>query len=150
MTETTAPSNWPSAVLAAIAESDDLHVSPLRDDGITHGTPTWIWSVVIDGSLYVRPWNGRRSRWYRAAVTQQAGRIRAAGTEHEVRFEQANPSMRTPVSAAYERKYASSPYLPPMLQDGRPAPPSASLLSPDGQPQKRSTPPRGSARKDHP
>jgi hypothetical protein len=30
-----------------IAESDDLHISPFRDDGVTYGTPTWILSVVV-------------------------------------------------------------------------------------------------------
>jgi hypothetical protein len=32
----------------------------------TYGTPTWIWSVVVDGALYVRPYNGPDSRWYQA------------------------------------------------------------------------------------
>lgn len=38
--------------------SDDLHISPFREDGKTYGTPTWIWSVVVDGGLYVRAYNG--------------------------------------------------------------------------------------------
>jgi hypothetical protein len=25
---------------------------------VTPGTPTWIWSVVVDGQLYVRGYNG--------------------------------------------------------------------------------------------
>jgi len=49
--------------------------------------PTWIRSVVAGGDLYVRPYNGPASRWYRAAMTQQSGRIRIAGTEYQVRFE---------------------------------------------------------------
>ena len=32
--------------LRKIAETDDLHISPVRDDGVTYGTPTWIWCVV--------------------------------------------------------------------------------------------------------
>lgn len=36
---------WPEEVLREIAVSDDLHVSPFREDGKTNGTPTWIWSV---------------------------------------------------------------------------------------------------------
>ena len=27
--------------LRKIAEADDLHISPFREDGTTHGTPTW-------------------------------------------------------------------------------------------------------------
>ena len=40
---------WSIDELRKIAEADDLHISPLRDDGMTYGTPTWIWSVAVDG-----------------------------------------------------------------------------------------------------
>ena len=45
---------WSKDELRKIAEADDLHISPLREDGLTYGTPTWIWSVAVDDSLYVR------------------------------------------------------------------------------------------------
>ena len=45
---------WPNEELRKIAETDDFHISPFREDGKTYGTPTWIWSVVVDGELYVR------------------------------------------------------------------------------------------------
>jgi len=47
-----------AAELQAIDKADDLKISPLRSDGVTFGTPTWIWEVVVDGSLYVRAYNG--------------------------------------------------------------------------------------------
>ena len=50
--------------LDRIAAADDLHIAPFREDGSTPGTPTWIWSVVVDGALYVRAYNGVNSRWY--------------------------------------------------------------------------------------
>jgi len=56
--------------LDKIGASDDLHVAPLRDDGKTYGTPTWIWSVVVDGALYARAYNGKASRWYQAATVK--------------------------------------------------------------------------------
>jgi hypothetical protein len=59
---------WDRDELREIAEADDLHVSPFREDGTTYGTPTWIWSVAVDGALYVRGYKGQESRWYRAAV----------------------------------------------------------------------------------
>ena len=40
---------WPQATLTAIDTADDLKISPLRPDAVTFGTPTWIWSVVVDG-----------------------------------------------------------------------------------------------------
>jgi hypothetical protein len=52
-------SEWKADELHKIAESDDLHISPFRADSKTYGTPTWIWSVVIDDALYVRAYNGR-------------------------------------------------------------------------------------------
>ena len=72
-------STWSKEELHKIAEADDLHISPFRNDGVTYGTPTWIWSVVVDGALYVRVYNGQNSRWYRAALRQKAGRITATG-----------------------------------------------------------------------
>lgn len=31
---------WSRAELERIAETDDLHVAPYREDGVTYGTPT--------------------------------------------------------------------------------------------------------------
>jgi hypothetical protein len=107
--------SWNSDTITAIAGSDDLHIAPFRADGTTYGTPTWIWSVVVDGDLYVRAYNGTDSRWYGAAISQKAGRIDAAGSTHEVTFEAADPSMNDSIDAAYEAKYAGSQYLPPMV-----------------------------------
>lgn len=58
---------WLKDELRRIAETDNLHIAPLREDGVTYATPTWLWSVVVDGELYVRAYNGRQSRWYQAA-----------------------------------------------------------------------------------
>ncbi len=43
--------SWKSDELKKIGESDELHVSPFRDHGMTYGTPTWIWSVVVEELL---------------------------------------------------------------------------------------------------
>jgi hypothetical protein len=86
-TDEAVDTSWPATELQKIAATDDLHISPFGEDGVTYGTPTWIWSVVVDGELYVRAYNGRRSRWYRAAMRQKAGRIRAAGITKGVVFE---------------------------------------------------------------
>jgi hypothetical protein len=64
---------WSKDELRRIAEADDLHISPFREDGLTYGTPTWIWSIAVDNVLYVRAYNGLKSRWYRAAVRQKGG-----------------------------------------------------------------------------
>ncbi len=64
---------WSNDQLRRIAEADDLHISPFREDGVTYGTPTWIWSVAVGDDLYVRAYYGQNSRWYQAAVRQTAG-----------------------------------------------------------------------------
>ncbi len=110
---------WPAETIEKIAATDDLHIAPYHPDGTTTGTLTWIWSVVVDGRLFVRAWNGTRGRWYRAAVAQRAGKITAAGQEHEVEFTSINdPDLNGKIDAAYNTKYAGSPYLPPMVAAG--------------------------------
>jgi hypothetical protein len=101
---------WAPNELQKIDASDDFHISPLRDDGVTYGTPTWIWSVVLNGQLYVRAYNGRQSRWYQAAVRQKAGRIRAAGMTKEVAFEPVDGPINDRIDDAYRAKYGDSPY----------------------------------------
>lgn len=106
---------WPKNTLDRIAASDDLHIAPFRDDGVTHGTPTWIWSVVVDDALYVRAYNGTRSRWYQAALRQKAGRISAAGTTQDVAFAPVDGAINDRIDEAYRTKYRGSPYLAPMI-----------------------------------
>lgn len=103
--------SWSEGEISAIARSDDLHISPFRDDGVTYGTPTWIWSVVVDGDLYVRAYNGQASRWYQAAVRQRAGRISVAGMTRDVSFEPVVGPVNDRIDDAYGARYRTSPYL---------------------------------------
>jgi hypothetical protein len=110
---------WPKNELRSIAEADDLHIAPFREDGTTYGTPTWIWSVAVEDALYVRASNGPSSRWYQAALQQKRGRIIAAGMTREVVFEPlegpVNDRMNDRIDDAYRAKYRASPYLKPMI-----------------------------------
>jgi hypothetical protein len=108
-------SKWKTDELRKIAESDDLHVSPFRENGKTYGTPTWIWSVVVDDALNVRAYNGENSGWYKAALKQKAGRIIAAGMTKEAIFEPVEGGINDRIDDAYRAKYGGSPYLPPMI-----------------------------------
>src|SRR5205823_1389434 len=106
---------WPKEELRKIAATDDLHIAPLREDGETYGTPTWIWSVVVDDALYVRGYNGQKSSWYQAAAKQKAGRITSAGLTMEVAFEPVDGVINDRIDDAYKAKYKGSPYLSPMI-----------------------------------
>jgi hypothetical protein len=108
-------STWSNDELRQIAEADDLHISPFREDRVTYGTPTWIWSIAVGDALYVRAYNGRNSRWYQAAVRQKAGRITAAGMTKEVAFEPVDGPINDRIDDAYRAKYHRSPYLSPMI-----------------------------------
>jgi hypothetical protein len=106
---------WSKDELRKIAGSDDLHISPFRDDGVTYGTPTWIWSVVVSGELYVRAYNGHKSTWYQSALRQRAGRIKAAGITKEVAFEPVSGPINDRIDDAYRAKYHGNPYLNSMI-----------------------------------
>src|SRR5438128_11183406 len=98
-------STWSKDKLRKIAETDDLHICPFRENGKTYGTPTWIWSVVVDGALYVRAYKDPNSRWYQAAMSQKAGRIRAAGITKEVMIEPVEGAIQDRIDEAYRAKY---------------------------------------------
>jgi hypothetical protein len=108
-------SGWHKDELRKIAEADDLHIAPFREDGVTCGTPTWIWSVAVDDDLYVRAYNGQSSRWYKSALRQKSGRIIAAGLTREVAFEPVDGPINDRIDDAYRTRYRSSPYLKPMI-----------------------------------
>ncbi|KRC39036.1 MULTISPECIES: DUF2255 family protein [Oerskovia] len=99
---------WTTDQLRTIIEHEDLFVSPFREDGVTYGTPTQTWALVVDGKVYVRAANGKDSRWYQAAITQKAGRVRVDGVDYEVTFEDAGSDDEAAIDAAYEAKYGSA------------------------------------------
>ena len=106
---------WSKEELRKIAEADDLHIAPFREDGKTYGTLTWIWSVAVEDGLYVRAYHGKGSRWYQAALRQKAGRITAAGVTKEVAFEPVDGPINDRIDDAYRAKYGDSSYLSPMI-----------------------------------
>lgn len=109
---------WTGDQLAKIEDNQDLYVSPFREDGNTYGTLTQTWALVVDGNVYVRAANGPVSRWYQAAITQRAGRIRVSGTFYDVTFESAGTDDEAAIDAAYEAKYPGSSAVPIMQGDG--------------------------------
>ncbi|MCE2564808.1 DUF2255 family protein [Komagataeibacter sp. FNDCF1] len=109
---------WNRADLEIIDQEDGIRIAPFREDGRTPGTPTYIWAVRVGDALYVRPYSGARSSWYRAAIKQGAGEIVLNGRVFGVRFEAADPAVLDAVDAAYRAKYHASQYLPPMIAGG--------------------------------
>jgi hypothetical protein len=100
-----------------ITDADDFHIAPYREDGITYGTPTWVWSVAVDDVIYVRAYYGKKSRWYNAAIRQKTGKIEAAGMIKKVRFEPVHGEINKKIDEAYQKKYKGSPYLDAMINE---------------------------------
>lgn len=107
--------SWKLELLAKIDEADDLKIAPFHPDMITTGTPTWIWEVRVDNRLFVRAYSGTGSKWYQAALAQQAGKIVAIGQEFDVVFAAtSDPVLESKIDQAYRSKYASSSYVSAM------------------------------------
>jgi hypothetical protein len=85
---------------------------------------------VVDDSLYVRAYNGRQSRWYRAALAQKAGRFTAAGMTKDVVFAPVDGPLLDRIDEAYRLKYRDSRYLEPMI--GTPARAATMEIRPRG------------------
>lgn len=111
---------WTDEQLKFFRNQDDFHVSPFYSDEETYGTPTWIWSVVVDEDLYIRAWNGQRSSWYQSAVEQGAGQMVIQGDSYPVYYTpiETDAELTEKVNQAYQEKYKGSFYLPPMIADG--------------------------------
>ena len=77
--------------------------------GVRAGTAhkyTGVWVVVVEGRVFVRSWNDKRTGWFRAFLDEPAGSIQFADVERKVR---ATPTrsqrLRDAVSGAYGEKY---------------------------------------------
>lgn len=100
---------------SVIDAADDLKIAPYHPDMNTTGTPTWIWEVKVDNRLFVRAYSGIRSKWYQAALSQQAGKILAIGQEFDVLFAKpSDPELESKIDQAYLKKYSGSSYVSAM------------------------------------
>lgn len=96
---------WTTNELDKIGGADELEIAPLRGDGSLR-RPVPIWVVRVRDDLYVRSYRGRGGSWFRAAVAQGAGRIRAGGVQKDVAFvEETDSGVNDQVDDAYRSKY---------------------------------------------
>lgn len=110
--------NWNTGLLTEISAADDLKIAPYHPNGQTTGTPTWIWEVIVENRLFVRAYSGVNSRWYKAALTQLAGKIHAVGRMLDVTFSSVtSPALNEKIDEAYRQKYAQSRYMSAMISD---------------------------------
>ena len=78
--------------------------------GVRAGTEdhrfTGVWFVLLDGRVFVRPWNDKPGGWHRAFLGEPRGAILIFSREIPVRARKARgESLFDAVDAAYSRKY---------------------------------------------
>ena len=98
------PSGWTPDELARVSRATELELTSRRPDGSYRPYVT-IWVVVAADCLYVRSAYGWNNGWFQRALKSGGGRIRAAGVERDVAFEQPGPDVADAVTAAYRSKY---------------------------------------------
>jgi hypothetical protein len=107
---------WTAEELGAIGAADELDIAAMRPDGSLRPYVT-IWVVRVGDDLYVRSYRGRDGAWFRSALRRPEGRIRAAGLERDVTFEEPAESEQSAIDRAYREKYAryEDSYVDPMV-----------------------------------
>jgi hypothetical protein len=99
--------DWTSTDLATIGDTKEVEIAPDRADG-SQGPYTTIWVVRVGDELYVRSYLGTSGAWYRRAVRNRRGRIRAGALEREVSFTDVEQAVESAIDEAYRSKYGRS------------------------------------------
>jgi hypothetical protein len=95
---------WTANELDSVGNAHELGLASRRSDGTLRPYVT-MWVVRVGDELYVRSARGADNPWYRRAMAAGGGRIRSAGVEREVSFEQPADGVQPHVDAAYRAKY---------------------------------------------
>lgn len=108
---------WSKEELQEISGADEFHIGPANEDE-SKGSIVHIWSIVIEGVVYVRGNQGRRSHWYQTALVRGSGRISIAGITRDVIFEPVDKkSMIEQIDEEYKKKYQNHEQLKWLLSE---------------------------------
>jgi hypothetical protein len=67
---------------------------------------TGVWVVVVDGRVFVRPWNDKALGWYRAFLDEGRGAIQVGDREIRVRARKSRGErLMDAIDLAYKNKY---------------------------------------------
>jgi hypothetical protein len=97
-------SDWTTAELAGVDGADELDVASYRPDGTLRPYVT-IWTVRSGDDVYIRSAYGPENGWFRRAKDSGTGRVRVAGFEKDVRFDEPDDDVHDDLDAAYHTKY---------------------------------------------
>lgn len=109
---------WSKDQLKMFEGSKTLTIKPFNQDLKTFEEVSPIWEVVVDGKVYSRGWNGQKTKWYHAAVTQKSGEIEIDSHNFNVEFTAvADESLIEKITSAYQKKYAGESSLERMTSE---------------------------------
>jgi hypothetical protein len=95
-------SRFPKRVLSLLQEARILRIRA----GTEPHRFTGIWFVVVDGRVFVRPWNDKSGGWRRAFQSDPRGAIEVAGREIPVHARSVRGErLFDGIDAAYAEKY---------------------------------------------
>lgn len=103
--------DWDPQDFATLEGAGEIRIAGEREDG-TLRSPVIIWSVVVDGELYVRSVRGRSGAWYRGTQARHRGTVAADGAaSHDVTFEDvpADDPVQDRLDDAFRAKYGRGP-----------------------------------------
>lgn len=93
---------FPANILAAIREEKILGIRAGRNDHRIIG----IWSVVVEGRVFVRSWSLKPQSWYRTFLEDPQGIIQVGKRKVHVRaVHTRSERLKDAVSEAYREKY---------------------------------------------
>jgi len=97
-------SDWTPVELRRIGDAEEVQVASRRPDGSLRPFVT-MWLVRVLDQVYVRSAHGHDNPWFQRALHARRGRIRAAGVERDITFEEPAATVSSDVTAAYHAKY---------------------------------------------
>lgn len=95
---------WTDDELSTIGSTEELQISPRRQDG-SLAPPRTIWVVRQGDDLYVRSVRGRSSDWFRGTQARHEGRVQAGGVSKDVGLAEPDTDVSDDLDAAYRSKY---------------------------------------------
>ena len=95
---------WTDDELRRVGRAEELQVSTLRRRGTLRPTVT-IWVVRVGDEVDIRSAYGRGNGWFRRALADPRGHIRAAGVEKDVTFAEPASDVHAAIDEAYHAKY---------------------------------------------
>lgn len=97
---------WDAAAIEQVATNDEIRLAVDKPDG-SAGKPVIMWSVDVDGEVYVRAVYGDASPWYRRALVTEAGELMVGSLQARVAIRHIGHENAAAIDAAYLTKYAS-------------------------------------------